>query len=150
MKNVKGTITKIVMPELQGTEKQIKWAETIREKAAKVLHQELMFEDYEVVDLVTGRKNRVEKRPVDAIIKALMSEQGISDYLTELKERNLPESRIESAIKSMNNAYDRFVRISEIMSNADAKFWIDNRDNQEKNYMFNKFKQYVRTGVKTF
>lgn len=150
MEKVKGTISKISFPELKGTEKQIKWAKSIRANAAAVLQDELMNEEYEVVNELPGRKNTIEKRRVDAIVKALFSEQGVKNYLDKLKNSNVPESRIESAVVSMNKAYDRFVRLSEIMSNADAKFWIDNRDNQEKNYMFKKFKNYVSNGVKEF
>ena len=62
----------------------------------------------------------------------------------------MPASRLDSDVKTLNDAYDRYQRFTEIMTNDSAKFWIDNRDNQPKNYMFKNFIEYIRTGVKNF
>ena len=146
MEKVKGTIKPLPAVELEGTEKQVKWASEIRAKAANVLLQECVLrEQYEVTNMLPGGKTEIKSRPVQRIIEALKSEEGIKAYL-----ESLPDFLVESTIKSMNDALDRYARFAEIMSNSSAKFWIDNRDNQEPNYMFMLFKQYINTGVKRF
>lgn len=150
VKQVKGTVSKINIPQLEGSEKQIAWAEQIRKNAAAELQYEVTHEEYEQVSSLPGDKSTIQKRSVESIIRALTSEEGINDYFVKMEANNLHESRFKSAVQSMNNALDRYTRFVEIMSNADAKFWIDNRDNQEKNYMFRAFREYVSKGIKKF
>lgn len=150
-KQVKGTIKPVVAVKLEGTEKQIAWAEEIRKKAAAVLlDNNVLREEYVQESYLPGGKPEVQSRTVKSLIAALRSEEGIKAHFDGMKADNLPESRFESTVKSMNDALDRYARFVEIMSNASAKFWIDNRDNQEKNYMFKAFKEYINTGVKKF
>ncbi|GAF66432.1 hypothetical protein BTS2_3333 [Bacillus sp. TS-2] len=136
---VKGTIAKMKMPELVGSEKQIKWAESIRRDAFKVMMDEVKSESYD------GGK---EKRPVGKLGHALMSKEGISAEFEEM--RNLPASRKESTVNSMNAFIDRFNRCKEVMMNEQASFWIENRSNTIENHLFKSFTKYVETGVKNF
>lgn len=150
-KQVKGTIAQLPPVELEGTEKQVKWALDIRAKAAKNLFYDcVMREQYEAVSMLPGRKTEMQTRPIDDIITALRSKEGINAYFEDMKARGVHESRYADAVESMTNALGRYSRFAEIMSNASAKFWIDNRDNQATNYMFKAFKEYVNTGVKKF
>lgn len=94
------------------------------------------------------QKTKTVRRPVKEVVNALKSEESIKEYFEERKD--LPTARLENALKSLNDAYDRYQRFVEIATNDSAKFWIDNRDNQEKNYMFKNFIEYVKSGVKNF
>lgn len=147
---VKGTINKLVIRKLEGTEKQVAWAEQIRDKVSRTLQSEVMYEQYESVSRLPGGKSRIESRPIPAIITALKSAEGIKAHFEEMKNDNLPESRFVSTVKTMNDALGRYARFVEIMTNADTKFWIDNRDNQVKNHGFKEFIKYVNTGVKNY
>lgn len=150
-KQVKGTVSPLETVKLEGSEKQVAWAEEIRRKAAsELLHSDVFCEQYEVVSLLPGRKPEMQSRSVKKLFAALQSEEGIKAHFEDMKKASLPESRLESTVKSMNNALERYNRFTEIMSNSSAKFWIDNRDNQEKNHMFKLFKEYVNNGVKKF
>lgn len=141
---VKGTIRPLQTAALEGSEKQISWATDIRAKAAKVLLQDcILREQYEVQNMMG--KPEVRLRPIQPLIEALRSEESIEEYLTSLED-----FQVERAIESMNAALDRYARYVEIMSNPSAKFWIDNRDNKAKNYMFKAFKEYINTGIKKF
>lgn len=147
---VKGTIAKMNALKLEGTEKQVSWAEQIRRKAAATLQKEVIYEEYEEVSLLPNRKPTTQKRNVGNLLQVLASEEGINAHFAKMEADGLPKSRIETTIQTMNNLIGRYERLSEIMQNTDAKFWIDNRDNQAKNYMFGAFKKYVNTGVKEF
>lgn len=147
---VKGTLVGFELPKLEGSEKQVKWAEKIREAAVGHLRQEVIHEQYEEVSLLPNGKTRIQKRPIPTIVNAMMSQDGIKAIFSEMETKSLPESRFESTVETMNSAFDRYARYTEIMSNTSAKFWIDNRDNQEKNYMFKAFKNYVTNDVKNY
>ncbi len=147
---VKGTIKKMNAPKLKGTEKQVSWAEQIRKKAAATLQKEVVYEEYEEVSLLPNRKPATQKRNVGNLLQVLVSEDNINAHFSKMEADGLPKSRIEATIQTMNNLIGRYERLAEIMQNTDAKFWIENRDNQAKNYMFGTFKKYVNTGVKEF
>lgn len=145
VKQVKGTIEPVQASELAGSEKQIAWAKEIRQNAVNVLLNEVMHEEY---TMETTRSQKVAKRPVHAVLEALKTEEGINEYFEERKDS--PAFILNNAVKTLNSAYDRYQRFAEIATNDSAKFWIDNRDNQEKNYMFKNFIEYVNNGVKNF
>lgn len=156
LQGVKGTLLDIQFAELEGSEKQISWAKEIRKKAVNAMLNEIFHESYEMMDKVRGT-SKIEKRYVKNLVLKMHSEESIIEYLKEQKEfherissAELAKEKTERLIKSMNGAYDRHARTREILSNTSAKFWIDNRDNQEKNYMFNQFRTYVATGEKLF
>jgi len=136
MSGVNGTIKDFDLPELEGTGKQVAWANKIRQEAAGTLQDEVTHEEW---------KEGQPKRSVAQLVEALQNEEATQEYLDEL-----PEFLVDRTIKSMNELLERYERMIEIATNPSAKFWIDNRGNQEKNYMFNKFAEYVQTGVKEF
>lgn len=136
VKKVKGIVEKVNLPELKGSDKQVAWAKDIRANASRAMQNELFYEEW---------KEGQPKRPVKNLLAALTSKEAIQKHLN-----NLPEFLVDGAIESMNNLLDRYARFAEIMKNEDAKFWIDNRDNQEPNYMFGAFKGYVSNGTKRF
>ncbi len=151
-KQVKGTIAaKLQVPKLKGSEKQIDWAKDIRKNAVAALFaDEVMHEQYESVSQLPQSKPKIESRPIKAIIQALVSKEAIEAYFDKMKEDELPASRFESTVESMNNALDRYNRFMEITMNDSAKFWIDNRDNQIQNHMFKAFRDYVTHDIKKF
>ena len=147
---VTGIIEHMDIPEIKGTEKQVDWAKKILMSAGATLKGEVIREEYQEVSLLPGRKPTTYRRDVSNLISVLQTKEGIEAHLVEMEVSGLPESRIKSTIETMNLTLGRYNRFVEIMSNADAKFWIDNRDNQAKNHGFNKFIKYVNTGVKEF
>lgn len=150
-KQVKGTIAKTVLPVLEGTDKQVAWAAGIRQKAAShLVNNAILQEQYVEESLTPGVKAKTMKRPVKNLIAALTSTEGIQKHFDDMRANNVHASRFESTVKSMNDALDRHARMTEILSNASAKFWIDNRDDQLQNNMFKAFTEYVVSGVKKF
>lgn len=133
---VNGTIKHLTLPELKGTEKQVAWANTIRQDAIAEMKDEVVFEDW---------KEGQPKRNISQLVNALTSEESIQSYLD-----GRPDFLLKNTIVSMNNALDRYARFLEVVAETDAKFWIDNRGNQVKNHGFNNFKAYVSNGVKKF
>lgn len=148
VKQIKGTIEELKVKALKGTEKQIKWAEDIRKSAVDLLFEEVLHEEYIVEGSMPMKKSIVERCSVKNAVYALRSKESIKDFFEDKKD--MPASRLDSDVKTLNDAYDRYQRFTEIMTNDSAKFWIDNRDNQPKNYMFKNFIEYIRTGVKNF
>lgn len=132
----KGTVREAENVELQGSVKQIAWAESIREKAIDPLYREVITEDWK-----TGQP----KRPLNNMLPVLSGKVAVEDYLNER-----PASRHDTIINSLNAMHDRYNRFLEIVENPSAKFWIDNRDNQAKNHMFKNFINYINTGVVSF
>lgn len=145
---VKGTIEQLQVNNLTGTVKQVAWAEDIRKNAVQAMFEEVLHEEYVVEGNMPMQKTKTVRRPVKEVVNALKSEESIKEYFEERKD--LTTTRLENALKSLNDAYDRYQRFVEIATNDSAKFWIDNRDNQEKNYMFKNFIEYVKSGVKNF
>lgn len=133
---VKGTLGTVHLPELQGTVKQVEWAKGIRKNALDALFGEVFYEEW---------KDGYPKRSVKALAPIMASEESIEKYL---EGKTGPDA--EGTVEMMNNLLDRYSRFSEIASQTDVRFWIDNRDNQEKNYMFKEFIEYVSTGIKNF
>lgn len=136
MNEVKGIIEDFTLPTIEGSEKQIDWAMKIRNQAAATLKYEVTHVEW---------KEGQPKRSVESLLIALESEESIQNHLD-----NVPEFLVEKTTKSMNDLLDRYARLIEIATNPSSEFWIDNRDNQEKNHKFNKFAKYVQTGVKEF
>ena len=132
----KGTVRQAENVALQGSVKQIAWAESIREKAIDPLFREVISEDW---------KAGQPKRPLYNMVPVLSGKVDVKDYLNER-----PANKRESIINSLNAMHDRYNRFLEIVENPSAKFWIDNRDNQAKNYMFKSFINYINTGVVSF
>lgn len=131
LKEVKGTLSDIQFADLKGSEKQIEWAKKIRSDAIGMLFRnEILKEDFEDT-----------KRDVKRVVEAMMSEESIKKYIDEL-----PDFLRGNAVKTMNRIYDRYKRLEKLAQEDKATFWIDNRDNQSRNYMFKNFITYIKTG----
>ncbi|HEY4624339.1 MAG TPA: hypothetical protein VIH12_10780 [Solibacillus sp.] len=138
-------ITTAVPAELQGSEKQIKWAKQIRRDVYNHLIGSVTHEVYISESSLPMGKPTVESRPVTAIFKALQSEATATEYFAGLRDFQVADAKA-SAITLV----ERWERFKEIVENPSAKFYIDNRYNTDHNYMFTAFKEYVSTGLKKF
>lgn len=140
---VKGTLVAVNFPKLEGSEKQVEWAEKIREKALIALRFEVLHEEYEEVSALPNGRSRTLKRKVTSSFNSLVSTDAVKAHFEELEKGRMPASRFEESVKTMNATLDRFNRFAEIATSPSAKFWIDNRDNKV-------LENYVATGVKNF
>ena len=129
------------VPALEGSPKQIAWAEDIRRQKAGVYLGLIQREEYVVKASFPWEKDRVESKPVKGLAQAMVSEKKIIEYFEKMEAQGLPKSRMESAVKSMNALLDRMERAYEVLKNPSAKFWIDNRDFNDA-----KVQKYIQSG----
>lgn len=123
------------LPELSGSEKQVKWAETLREEADEVLWHYAIHRD--------GRGNPSGLHDI-----AIKGRNKIKEYiednpLVDTTSGKLRAEKISDQIAAFRELADRVKRYNEIMSNSKASYWIDNRDSTLQNYMFKKWKNYI-------
>ena len=116
------------IPALEGSPKQIAWAEDIRRQKAAFYLGLIEREEYVVKANFPWEKDRVESRSVKGLSQAMLSEEKIVEYFEEMEAKGLPESRMEESVESMNALLGRMERAFEVIKNPSAKFWIDNRD----------------------
>lgn len=145
MNKVKGTLRDINFADLKGSEKQVSWAKDIRSKAIKVMEHAVMTIEFTPQSVSPMDRPKAQTRPVKEVAMKMLTEESIQMHLNDLEG-----IRLDKEINKMNGIYDRYNRFAEVLSNDSAKFWIDNRDDQEKNYMFKEFVNYIKTGVKNF
>src|SRR5699024_12283953 len=129
----KGAVRQAENVALQGSVKQIAWAESIREKAINVLYKEVISEEW---------KAGQPKRPLNNMVPVLSGKVDVKDYLNER-----PASRHDTIINSLNAMHDRYNRLWEIVENTSAKFWINRRDNKAKNHMCKNIINHLNTAA---
>lgn len=124
-------------PELEGSEKQIKWAKAIRE--------DLRNDLWGYASLRTS-----DGRPTDAYNILLRSgRDGAIRDIKKLIERlrdssdEVKKERLERKIWAYTDLAKRIKKYNDIFSNRSAAFWIENRWNSPKNYMNQKLKKYI-------
>ncbi len=123
------------LPELEGTEKQVRWANKIREGIMKELF------DYTI-------KRTSEGNPADLFRTATHGTDEIVKRI-EYKERTIEldprvnRERIDREISSFKDLAKRISKFNEIAKNKSASFWIDNRTDWSNNYMNKKFKKKI-------
>lgn len=122
-------------PKLEGTEKQINWANDIRKEILRDLST------YAVTKTSDGRPSdlyKTVKQGKDAIINDIKNNPLISDTSGKLRKE-----KIESAISGYKDLASRIKRLNNIAQNSSAKFWIDNRTNQAENYRNKKLRDKI-------
>lgn len=129
------------IPALEGSPKQIAWAEDIRRQKARVYLGLIEREEYVVKGNFAWEKDRVESRSVKGLSQAMLSEEKIVEYFEEMEAKGLPESRMKESVESMNALLGRMERAFEVIKNPSAKFWIDNRDFNDA-----KVQKYIQSG----
>lgn len=124
------------LPELKGTEKQIKWAESIRKSILEDMGH------YTIQRTSDGRHSdlySIAKNGKQAIIDDIKSDSLIN----AINNPTLKAEKIERIVDSYNDLAKRISRYNEIASHTDASWWIDNRPNQLKNSFNSKLKKYI-------
>ena len=123
---------------LVGSEKQVKWAESIRNEIGEELYKYSL-------------QQKSDKTPVSKDMRMDM-QSGKPAMLSAIKNNALVKAtsgdvkkeKIKNAIGTYNEIYRRHETFKSIMSNTSAKFWIDNRPGSSpETYMNKKFKKKI-------
>ena len=112
--------------QLEGTEKQVKWAAEIRNSILRQLSV------YAVTRTSDGRPSdlyNIAKQGKDAIMKDIAENPLINEA-----EGKIREEKLQRAIDGYQDLADRIKRYNSIANNTSAKFWIDNRTDQLENF----------------
>lgn len=124
------------MPALQGTEKQVKWAEKIR--------QDLVADLAEYATSYTSDGRRSSSAETLAKGKKAMADSIMQNPLVTDTVGRVREEKINNQIKGYVDAAERWKRVKSLVDgHTSASFWIDHRANQVKNYMNKKLKAYI-------
>lgn len=124
------------MPALQGTEKQVKWAEKIRYDLVTDLA------DYATNYTSDGRRSSAAEKLAKG--KKAMADDVMSSPLVTATAGGVRQEKINNHIQSYVDAAERWKRvISLVKGHTNSSFWIDHRTNQLKNYMNQKLKAYI-------
>ncbi len=118
-------------PQLEGSEKQVAWANDIRKGILKELGV------YAITRTSDGRPSdlyKIATQGKEAIIKDIQGNPLINSASGKLREE-----KIENAIAGYKDLADRIRRLNSIAQNSSARFWIDNRTNQLENDHNKKF-----------
>lgn len=114
--NLPEPIKKMELPELEGTEKQVAWAEKIRDE---ILHS-----------LANALRQDENGRPCNAI-EYMISQEKMVEWI----EQGFCEEQKQNRYKTIIYLAECIERMNKIADNKSARFWIDNRTNQMANYM---------------
>jgi hypothetical protein len=114
--NLPEPIKRIKLQKLEGTEKQVSWAEKIRDE---ILHS-----------LTNALKRTEDGRPCNAI-EYMTSQEKMVEWIEQGRDEEHKQERYETIIY-LAGCIERMYKIASI---RDARFWIDNRTNNQMNYM---------------
>lgn len=114
--NLPEPIKRMELPKLEGTEKQVAWAEKIRDE---ILHS-----------LANTLRQDENGRPCNAI-EYMTSKEKMEEWI----EQGFFEEQKQNRYKTIIYLAKCIERMNKIADNKSAKFWIDNRTNQMANYM---------------
>lgn len=130
------------LPELQGTEKQKKWAEEIRENALYHINNTIV-------------RLRDNTAPVGSdFIEAASSKEGMAEYiknhpLVQSTEGAIRQQKIDNLCGDFTTYAERYRAGMGILAHTDAKYWIDNRPNQLENHNYKKFYDIINGKTST-
>ena len=126
------------LPELVGTEKQIKWAKDIRKEVGMELARYAVDRNTEGNPVSRDHFTNLGKGK-----EAMLSEIQ-NNALVKMTKGEVQGQRIKDRIGTYNEISRRYNTYKEIMSNDSAKFWIDNRPGSSpETYMNKKFKKKI-------
>ena len=120
------------LPELTGSEKQVKWATQIRSEA-----QQEMF-TYATTQMNGRPSSLYEVAQRGQTAKQQFIDKAVSSFDGELKQRKRAE--YEAKFDDLDRRIEVYNRI---FSHSDAKYWIDRRSNSEINYQYKRFKAMI-------
>nr|DAL41369.1 MAG TPA_asm: hypothetical protein [Caudoviricetes sp.] len=129
-------LEKYDFPNLSGTEKQIKWAESIRESVLMELW------DYATNKNADGKSTHgiadIYLKGKDAMEKDIRSNPLVKGTSGSLKEE-----KISHAISAFTETKMRIERWHELAEKKGASYWIENRTNALQNHLNKKLKRYI-------
>ena len=107
------------LPKLKGTEKQVAWAEKIRDDAIDTLGNQL-------VSYVLGTAN------YNTLVDATKSKEAMAEYvrnnpLVKATTGSVRQEKIDTVCNQLREFVRRDQAYLDIVTNDSAKFWIDNR-----------------------
>lgn len=123
------------IPKLEGSEKQVKWAEQIRASVGNELIT------YALTRTSDGRPSRLWETAQKG--KAAIADDVYNSPLVKSTTGALRQSKISSEKQGYVDLAGRVERLNRILTNPSAKFWIDHRTNSDKNYLNQKLKKYI-------
>lgn len=124
------------LPQLTGSDEEIKEAKKIRSKTLKDAQY------YALTKLSDGR-------PSDLYITASRGKQAMIDSINNsalvkaVWDPNVKQQKISDKVAMYKDTYARNQRFGDILSQTSAKFWLDHDTNTLKNYMNLHFKDYI-------
>ena len=123
------------LPQLQGTEKQVKWARQIRNQIGK-----------DLFEYATRRTS--DGRPSKLLLVALKGKESIKkdikDETSYIYDQNVKRQRVKASVDAYVDLAKRIKQFNKIMTSSDsAKFWIDNRPGWTENYLNKKFRKKI-------
>lgn len=123
-------------PKLTGTEKQVKWANSIRKQIAEDLF------DYAVTRTSDGRRSDVMETVFGG--KQAMMKSIADSPLVSMTSGAVRAQKIDSQISGFTDAARRYERATSVItSHTSASWWIDNRNNVGFNHGRNKLRDIV-------
>lgn len=127
------------LPQLIGSEKQVAWAEKIREETLSDLW------NYTITRNSNGNMSRSAE--IYAQGKGAMEKSIRENPLVSMAgNERIRNEHIQRQISGFSDAKRRLEAYHAISQNTSASFWIDNRTNQAKNYMNKAFKKKIDGG----
>lgn len=128
------------LPELQGSEKQVKWAKEIRDNLGEDLWRYVISRTSD--GKPSGIYNILSKQGIKGAIQDIEKSVNLfSGY--ERQSNNRKKEIINRRLLSYKELARRIKKYNEIMSNRSAAFWIDNRRNSQRNYMNERLKKII-------
>lgn len=124
------------LPRLQGTEKQVAWAEKIREETLSELWWYTINRDSE------GKPSMAAEtyaRGKDAMVRSIRE----SPLVSLAGNEHVRNENIQRQINGFRDAKRRLEAYHSISQNTSASFWIDNRTNVLQNYLNRAFKRKI-------
>lgn len=124
------------LPQLTGSDEEIKEAKKIRSKTLKDAQY------YALTKLSDGR-------PSDLYKTASLGKQAMIDSINNsalvkaVWDPNVKQQKISDKVAMYKDTYARNQRFGDILSQTSAKFWLDHDTNTPKNYMNLHFKDYI-------
>lgn len=126
------------LPQLEGSEKQVAWAQDIRKQTVQNLYR--YATSYTSDGRPFGKENfRDIAQGREAVAKSIMNHPLVSGSSGKTRQE-----KIEERISSYRDIADRVKIVREIASNKSAKFWIDNRSAAKMSELYEKIDHGVK------
>lgn len=104
------------LPELDGSEKQVAWANTLRLRMIPIIE-----------DTISGLSRGRATSPIEAKLAELGRDGLVSELVANAKAKGATGDQISAAKKSLINLLDEIARLNTLKTTTSAKWIIDNR-----------------------